>query len=146
MNSDDQTTKPPILRMPEISRENLTLMRRMGVADERLNSIKDAYLRMEGFYRPEAPSDGFGHIELSPDELADPVRLEMEAWLAARKWYEADERTEFVNTGCADYYNATAVYLILQAAQLCCDGANPNIRRVLELAIEALPEGKAALE
>jgi hypothetical protein len=34
--------------------------------------------------RPGAPSDGFGHIRLSDEDLVDPVRLDREASAAAR--------------------------------------------------------------
>lgn len=131
----------PIFKMPPITRENLLAMRRGLGSSYPITLVKDAYLKMAAMakYRPEAPSDGWGHIMLDDDQLNDPVRLEMEAWLAARKWYEDDYRHEFIISGCSDARLAKTMYLALQAAQLCCSGPNPCIKPILEMAIKALP-------
>lgn len=131
---------PNLLKMPPVNRQNLQHMRKWGDADERIRAVKDAYLRMAHFYRPEAPSDGFGNIQLDDDGRADPVRLEMEGWLAGLKWRDADDRMDFSVQGCADFRNVPAMYLMLQAAQLCCSGPEPAIRKLLQMAIEALPK------
>jgi hypothetical protein len=138
-----QPTVPTVIKMPKISADNLERMRKMGDADDRCVIIKDAYLRMVSHakYRPEAPSDGWGHILLSQEQVADTIRLEMEAWLASLRWHHEDEQLSFSVTGCPDYRCTATMYFALQAAQLCCSGPNPCIRRVLELALEALPDG-----
>jgi hypothetical protein len=122
-------------------------MRRWGQSDPKhwAPDIKDAYIKMATAkaYRPEAPSDGFGNIELSNEDLADPIRLEMEGWWAAATFYKADEELRFVIHGCTDGRLAATMYLALQAAQLCCGGLSQGrIRTILELAIAALPEGE----
>lgn len=128
------------LKMPAINRANLAAMRQWSVNDDRIRLIRDAYLRMATAYRPGAPSDGFGQVLLDDNERTDPVRLEMEAWFEAARWYDDDERMEFTVHGCPDYRNIVAMWLALQAAQVCCGGSHFRIiRRLLELAIEALP-------
>lgn len=128
------------LRMPAINRENLHTMRTWDT-DPRIAAVKQAYLDMvsKARYRPEAPNDGFGHIMLNNDSLDDPVRLEMEAMLAGRRFYEDDERVKFTLHGCCDFRLAATMYLALQAAQLCCSGPHPSLRTILELALKALP-------
>jgi hypothetical protein len=109
-------------------------------------AIKDAYITMataKKGYRPNAPSDGHGNIQLDAEALADPVRLEMEGWRAARSFYEADDNEVFEIHGCADGRLAVTMYFALEAAQRCCGGvSNGAIRTILELAIAALPESE----
>jgi len=130
-------------RMLPITTENLSRMRQWGKADERFKPVMQAYLDMwaRAKYRPGAPSDGFGNIMLGDDQLADPVRLEMEAWIAAREFFKADEKVVFEVMGCSHDSHARTMFLALHAAQLCCGGVPSSlIRQVLELTIEALPE------
>src|SRR5215470_11695837 len=47
--------------------------------DPRAECVRQAYLEMAPFYRPEAPNDGWGRIELSAEELRDFDRLDQEA-------------------------------------------------------------------
>jgi hypothetical protein len=110
-------------------------------------NIKRAYVDMakaEKGYRPGPPSDGLGNILLDGDALADPVRLEIEAWQAAKTFCEAEEKMLFEVRGRANGTHAATMYLALQAAQLCCSSvtARPTIRQLLELAIAALPTGE----
>src|SRR5262249_31015695 len=45
-----------------------------------------AYLEMAPFYRPEAPNDGWGRIELTAEEMLDLDRLDQEARDYALAW------------------------------------------------------------
>jgi hypothetical protein len=47
------------------------------MSDERLQRYAEAYLAMadRAEYRPQAPSNGCGHIQLSQEEIDDPDRL-----------------------------------------------------------------------
>lgn len=101
-------------------------------------AVEAAYLKMAGVYRPEAPSDGFGYIQLEPEEMKDPERLQREAQAAAEKFVRADQSYLFEVKGCPDGRLVATMYLALQAAQMCCGGPG-KIRKVLELAIAALP-------
>lgn len=125
-----------------ITADVLDCLRQWGEADWRIKNVMPAYLDLceKAKYRFGAPSDGWGNILLDADQLADPVRLEIEAWCAARQFIEADDQHTFELRGCAHYEHARTMFLAFQAAQLCCSGApHAMIRRVLELAIEALP-------
>lgn len=132
--------------MIEVSEENLARMRRhfANLRPHWVDDVQAAYVRMaRAAYRPQAPSDGFGHILLDEEQLADPVRLEIESWEAARAFFEADARLSFVVSGCTDGRLAATMYLALEAAQMCCGGTSGgNLRKVLELAIDALPAGE----
>jgi hypothetical protein len=126
-----------------ITPETLTRMRQWGEADPRIKNIMPAYLDLwaEAKYRFGAPSDGWGNLLLDDDQLADPVRLEIEAWCAARQFIEADDQLTFEMRGCSHFEHAKTMFLAFQAAQLCCGGVpHVVIRRVLELAIKALPD------
>jgi hypothetical protein len=54
---------------------------------------REAYLLManEADYRPQAPSDGMGHILLSREQVADKDRLEQEA--TAYAWHSISKKT-----------------------------------------------------
>jgi hypothetical protein len=135
-----------MMKLP-VNQQNLEGMRVWGENERKgwAADIERAYLSMatakRGRYRPQASSDGCGTIMLDDEDLSDPVRLEMEAWQAAREFYEADKEMLFQVHGCTDYRFAATMYLALQAAQLCCGGidALPQVRKILELAIKALP-------
>jgi hypothetical protein len=143
LNKEEQT----MMRLP-VNTENLWAMRRWTNANPKgwFNDVRDAYLAMvaaKPSYRPEAPSDGFGQIDLDDDQLEDPVRLEMEAIWAARQFYDDDEKMIFETNGCTDGRLAATMYLALQAAQRCCGGiSGGRIRKILELALAALPDGE----
>lgn len=49
--------------------------------DERFERYRTAYLEMAktARYRPVAPSDGLGNVQLSKSQMADPARLSAEA-------------------------------------------------------------------
>lgn len=101
-------------------------------------AVEDAYLEMAAHYRPNAPSDGFGHIQLEPEELKDQARLKREAKEAAEQFARSDQNYLFQVHGCPDGRLVATMYLALQAAQMCCGGPG-KIRKVLELALAALP-------
>jgi hypothetical protein len=63
----------------------------------------EAYLRLakEARYRPEAPGDGCGNINLSADEQRDPVRLEQEAVAYALRFAKEEDTGSF----CVGYSN-----------------------------------------
>jgi hypothetical protein len=131
-----------MLRPLTISQENLDRLRDMHEhASFWFHDVVKAYIAHQRVYRPEAPSDGGGHPLLDDNQLADPIRLEIEAHVAARKFYDQDQDAEFTLHGCTHGEYGATMYLALQAAQLCCGGVERlhAIHTMLRMAIEALP-------
>lgn len=99
--------------------------------------IREAYLRMvhEARYRPAAPSDGFGYIQLSEEELADPLCLEQEAGEYADRFLKEENGLEF-HIGCSNYATNRAFVFTIEAARLLCagDGAQ-HAMKLLQMAI-----------
>jgi hypothetical protein len=106
---------------------------------------KDAYLAMaqKAGYRPGAPSDGFGLIQLSPSESSDPERLDREAEDFAAHFLREDTARRTVIEGCANE-PLKAFFYTVQAAQLMCGGdANrPPVKALLKMALKEI-EAKA---
>jgi hypothetical protein len=76
-------------------------------------------------YRPAAPSDGYGSIQLSPEELRDQERLYREAVEYAVRFRREEDRCTF-RIGCSSYTTNRAFVLSIEAARLLCsdgDGA-----------------------
>jgi hypothetical protein len=91
-------------------------------------------------YRPAAPSDGLGYLQLSPSEASDPVRLNKEAELAA-DFLRADTARRTVIDGCANQ-PLKAFFYAVQAAQLMCGGAanRPPIKALLKMALKEIED------
>lgn len=93
--------------------------------DEMKERYKQAYMMMAAVgYRPAAPSDGWGNIQLSADELKDEQRLQQEAAKYADNFIE-EEYTRKFHIGCAGMENARMFALAIEAARQFCshDGA-----------------------
>ena len=89
-------------------------------------------------YRPEAPSDGVGNIELNEDEINDDGILIEEALRYASKLKQEDDEAKFTLYGCTNWeYNRLFVYL-LNASQLCCSNSEALlfIKRLLSAALD----------
>jgi hypothetical protein len=64
----------------------------------------EAYLRMaeEAHYRPQAPSDGCGNLQLTLEEVKDPDRLKREAVTYALGFAREEGGCAF-SIGCSDF-------------------------------------------
>jgi hypothetical protein len=104
---------------------------------------KDAYLAMaqKAGYRPAAPSDGLGYLQLSPSEASDPVRLDKEAEDFAADFIRADTARRTVIDGCANE-PLKAFFYAVQAAQLMCGGTanRPPIKALLKMALKEIED------
>jgi hypothetical protein len=98
-----------------------------------------AYLEMAPFYRPGAPSDGFGHIQLSADQCHNRQRLEHEANEYTAGFLAEEEKRTF-NIGCADYRTARAFLWVIEAARQLAsgDGGNATALRLLKMAAKEI--------
>lgn len=97
------------------------------MTETRFDRFKTAYLEMAKIaaYRPQAPSDGCGHIRLSRKELEDPVRLENEAAAYALAFVKADDERRH-DVGCSNFTQNRALVYIIEAARAACS-ANPDL-------------------
>lgn len=101
--------------------------------------IREAYFQMgeKAKYRPQAPSDGFGNIQLTEEEIADPKRLAEEASAYADRFITEEHTREFA-IGLSNYRtNRAFVYTIEAARILCCGlGGEAYAIKLLEMAVE----------
>jgi hypothetical protein len=109
----------------------------------KLARFAEAYVTMalRGAYRPGAPSDGFGHIQLTRDECNDHQRLAEEAVRYAVAFDKEEDVCKF-NIGCSNFDTNRAFVLAIESARLLCgsfDGAGHALR-LLKLAVEEVTE------
>jgi hypothetical protein len=109
----------------------------MKTADPRLENFRAAYLQMarQARYRPQAPSDGFGHITIGHEELRDPTRL----WAEATKYaveFSREEDTDSFWIGVSDFRTAKVFMWVIEAARVLAsgDGGNAVAIRLLKMA------------
>jgi hypothetical protein len=105
-----------------------TIMPRL--LDPRVKEQLDhAYRRMAKFYRPAAPSAGFGNIEVHPTELD----LDAECSDYAGAWW-AKENTGDFHIGAPSFEDRPALIYVIEAARNICGIAPGTARKLLELA------------
>jgi hypothetical protein len=118
----------------------------------RLLRYADAYLQManEARYRPSAPGDGCGHIDLTRKQLADRERLHDEA-VGYAMAFSTEEDTRKFNIGCSNYTTNRAFIFTIEAARVLAGSWNvlgdELAVRLLEMAIDEIKcskSGKAA--
>jgi hypothetical protein len=90
---------------------------------DELQRLIEAYMAMaeQVSYRPAAPSDGHGHILLTPEELADKDRLAREANHYAHRFVCEEEERVF-HIGCTNYNTNRAFVYGLEALRCLCSG------------------------
>jgi hypothetical protein len=112
--------------------------------DPRIRRYREAYLHMarNTRYRPQAPSDGHGNIQLMPDDLHDPARLDEEATLYADKFASEEDTLQFW-IGCSDFETNRAFIWTIEAARVLASGDLGN-RTAIKLLEMALAEVKRA--
>jgi hypothetical protein len=107
----------------------------------RFGRYKEAYLAMakRSKYRPGAPSDGCGHIEMSAEDLRDPGILDREAAEYALRFLAEDDRMEYP-MGCPDGDFNKAFFYTIEVARLLCGGlgAERPAIELLKMAIEEI--------
>ena len=84
--------------------------------------FEDAYIQMANTgYRPAAPSDGFGTILLTAEEMEDVRRLKKEAQKYAQKFAACDDAMSHY-VGCSDFRSGRALVYTVEAARLMNEG------------------------
>jgi len=110
--------------------------------DPRAECVRQAYLEMAPFYRPEAPNDGFGRIELTAEELRDLDRLDQEARDYALAFVCQDETTRFRIAGRSQPHRplGPAAIWVLEAAYLLCAGeaGHATAAKLLRLVLKVI--------
>jgi hypothetical protein len=112
---------------------------REDIGKSRIMRFAQAYLMLaECKYRPAAPSDGFGHIQLTAKQLGDKDRLYAEAVSYAIRFAHEDDKRDF-RMGCSNYTTNRAFVLAIEAARLLCSGdGDVYAKRLLRAAIEEI--------
>jgi hypothetical protein len=110
----------------------------MKHVNPKLQRFYEAYLLMaeHARYRPAAPSDGFGNIQLTSEQLRDTHRLQQEA-IAYALEFDEEENTDKFWIGCSDYKTNRAFVWSIEAARLLASGdADEKAIVLLEMALE----------
>jgi hypothetical protein len=96
-------------------------------ADARVQRFADAYLRMasEAKYRPAAPADCCGTIQLSLEQLRDPERLRRESVQYAVQFLREENKDSFC-IGCSDFRTNKAFAWTIEAARQLASGSSGN--------------------
>jgi len=103
--------------------------------------FKEAYLRMakEARYRPGAPGDGMGHVDLSPAQLKDSARLDDAALRYAAK-FRAEEDSRKFWIGCSEFATNRAFMFTIEAARALAGNHRALALDLLKLAIDDVKE------
>jgi hypothetical protein len=109
-----------------------------GKANE-IARIREAYVRMatEGRYRPAAPGDAMGSIDLTEEEIADPGLLDQEASQYAASFIEEEDSARF-SIGVSNYRTNRAFVYVIEAAKGLCGAQDKVALRLLKMAIKEI--------
>jgi len=113
-------------------------MRQMKHFNPKLQCFYEAYLLMaeHARYRPAAPSDGLGNIQLTLAQVHDKHRLQEQA-IAYAVEFAKDEDTDQFWIGCGDYKTNRAFVWSIEAARLLAGSdADDKAIVLLEMALE----------
>jgi hypothetical protein len=115
------------------------------VTEWRFERYRDAYLKMarETKYRPGAPSDGWGNILLSREELADSTRLQREAEEYGIDFVKQDDAMVYP-MGCPNGAVNQAFFYTIEAARLLCSDYEGNrlAKKLLKMALGQITEAE----
>jgi hypothetical protein len=115
------------------------LPRRTRIPERCEAQVVDAYLKMaeHARYRPQAPSDGFGHITMPLAELD----IDEEAREYAQAFWDSESESWWF-IGCANFTQRTAMVYFIEAARACCSSDPDLARDLATLAIAELKDQK----
>jgi hypothetical protein len=105
----------------------------MRAPDHTLQRLREAYLKMAPFYRPGAPGDGMGSVDLTEEEVRDPDRLHAEATAYALAFRQEEDTRSFW-IGVSDFGTNQAFLWTIEAARLLAGGNNKGALKLLKLA------------
>jgi hypothetical protein len=95
-------------------------------------------------YRPAAPSDGCGNIQLSREECGGRARLDLEAAKYALEFNRDEDDNGDFHIGCSNYATNRAFVLCIEAARLLAGGSEGDTcaAKLLKLAIKEIEQNK----
>ena len=97
---------------------------REDITKDKIMRFAQAYLMMaRAGYRPAAPSDGYGNIQLSLEQCRDRERLDREAATYALRFNREEDSLSFW-IGCSNYTTNRAFVLSIEAARLLASGSD----------------------
>ncbi len=107
--------------------------------------IFEAYLEMwqKARYRPQAPSDGYGHLLLSKRQLKDSRLLDEEAEKYAAR-FVSEEDTCIFWIGVSTFATTRALVYAVEACRLLCDidrDSHPVALKLLTMAAAEVNQG-----
>ena len=114
------------------------------IAVDKYMRFAEAYVAMAGAkYRPAAPGDGYGSINLTDEQMADPDVLAAEAVRYAVRFCREDDQCMF-NLGCTDYTTNRASVFAIEAARLLATGIDgrPFALKLLNLATREIRQAE----
>jgi len=104
----------------------------------KLERFHQAYLAMakQAKYRPQAPSDGCGNIQLTKEQCADKIRLNAEATAYALAFDREEDSLQFW-IGCSNFSTNRAFVFAIEAARVLASDSdgNPVAQKLLEMAV-----------
>jgi hypothetical protein len=105
----------------------------------RFDRYRTAYHEMwkHARYRPAAPGDGFGSIDLTDEEFRDPARLEEEARKYAASFLHQDDAMEYP-MGCPDGRGNRAFCYTIEAARVLCAARPELAKSLLQMALDEI--------
>jgi hypothetical protein len=108
----------------------------MPESNSERDRIIEAYLQMaqEAHYRPAAPSDGLGNIQLSAEELRNGKRLSEEAAMYADEFIRDANGSEF-NIGIPNWRTNRALVYTVEAARSLCGAQDELALNLLKMAV-----------
>jgi hypothetical protein len=116
---------------------------REQIAKDKLVRFAQTYLMMaHAKYRPQAPSDGCGNIQLTSEEYNDEARLYREAVQYAAAFNREEDGDRAFHIGCSNWETNRAFVLSIEAARLLASGSDGDdyAVRLLELAIKEIAD------
>jgi hypothetical protein len=116
------------------------------IVKDKIMWFAQAYLLMAGVgYRPAAPSDGCGNIQLTIEQCEDRERLYLEAAKYALEFNREEDGSMDFHIGCSNYETNRAFVLCIEAARVLAGGSEGNdcAVRLLKLAIREITDEAA---
>jgi hypothetical protein len=106
-----------------------------------MDRIVEAYVRMAktARYRPAAPGDGMGSVDLTKKQRADEDLLLSEARRYAARFIQEEDTRSF-HIGCSKWETDRAVVYAIEAARVLCGALNDDL--AVELLTMAAEEVK----
>jgi hypothetical protein len=105
--------------------------------------VYEAYLAMadRARYRPAAPSDGWGNIQLTKKQIYDRRRLTKEAVAYANRFIVEEDGGAF-NIGVSNFRTNRALVYVIEAARCLCGGADDVAATLLKMASDEIDNAR----